>query len=518
MSASVVEARLQFHLLFWYGVMTVAVLFTGMLLAVDLYVIAFLLAATGWLLTLPYHGKISVILSLATFRAAFIMPFVPGRPALWEIGALLAWTGVPISILLRKYPRDTEEIIRENRWVFLGAVFYSLVLLVTMKARGVGFGALGGSTGGGRFYLQQILSAIFPFIFVMVPLKEKVFSRLVIIQLVLTSTYIVSDFAFSVFPLTAQPLLYFLELTTDAANYEKRMLGFGIRRYQSLGWFFPNVIYLLLILYHSRDFFGRRLFWLIPLMLGSVAVSLLSGSRSILVITPAVVLILLWAERFFDTRKLILGGLLAFFALVLVYGNTQHMPLSVQRAVSFLPGIHVDSQAANDAQSTLVVRRILARLGWRMVPQYLWLGRGFSVDLTHMRRTGYEATIEVHLATGRFYNGLIGLLVNTGLLGTLGFLMFIYGGSKIALRVLGMVRRHGAETVLFRIGVLMAAMWLVDVFFFFFLHGDAEQGLRRFGLQAGALLAVERLIRERIARETAAAEAESPEEFPALSG
>ncbi|MCP5522049.1 MAG: hypothetical protein H7A46_10935 [Verrucomicrobiales bacterium] len=149
MSASAVEVRLQFQLLFWCGVIAVAMLVSGMLLAANVYMIVFLLGAFGWLITLPYHAWLSVIVATVMFRAAFIVPFMPGRPHLWEVGVLLAWTGVPLTILLRKGCRDAGTVYRDNRWVFIGTMLYCLVLVVTMLARGFGLHVLGSEEAGG---------------------------------------------------------------------------------------------------------------------------------------------------------------------------------------------------------------------------------------------------------------------------------------------------------------------------------------------------------------------------------
>ncbi|MCB1126564.1 MAG: hypothetical protein KDM81_08720, partial [Verrucomicrobiae bacterium] len=497
MSASAGDVRLQFQLLFWYGVITVAMLITGMLLAANLYAIAFLLGAFGWLITLPYHAGISLVLSTICFRAAFIIPFMPGRPYLWEVGALLAWTGVPLLLLLRKYPADTGYVIQSNRWLFGGLILYCLTLFATMFYRGVGLNVLGSSTGGGRLYAQQLLCAILPLLFVLVPLKERTFVRLVLLQLLLTGSFMVSELAFSVAPGVARPLLYFFEISTDAAFFELQSMSFGIRRYQSLGWFFSSFIYVLLILYRPRDFLGKRAFWLLPLIVGRYMISLLSGSRTTAALTPIMVVLLLWAQRFFDPRKMVLIGLSSLFILVFVYSQAERFPLSVQRAVCILPGIKVSSQARYDAEGTWAMRRTLRQIGLRMVPDYLWMGRGFSVSLQRVDSDRFDAALEQHLRAGRFYNGSIGLLVNTGLVGFCGVLAFFYGATRLAGGVLARVRRLGAEDVATRAALFIAVTWIVEVCFFLLVHGDSEMALRRFGLLAGLLLAAHRLVRQR---------------------
>lgn len=497
MSASAVDVRFQFQLLFWYGVITLATLITGMLLAANLYAIAFLLAAFGWLITLPYHASISIVLSTICFRAAFIVPFVPGRPYLWELGTMLAWTGVPLIILLRKYPADTGRTIRENRWIFIGVIAYCAVLVATMLVRGVGLNVLGSSQGGGRFYLQQIICAILPLLFVLVPLGEKTFARLILLQLALTASYLISELAFTVLPGGFASLLYFFEISTDAAFFELQSMSFGIRRYQSLGWFFTSFIYLLCVLYRPRDFFGRKGVWLLPLILGAYVISLFSGSRTTAGLTPIVVVMLFWAQRFFDPRKLLLGGLIAIFSLLFIYTQAERFPLSAQRAVCVLPGIDVAAQARFDAEGTWHIRKTLRQIGLRMAPDYFWIGRGFTVSLDPVSSERFDAVLERHLRNGRFYNGTIGLLVNTGIFGLGSMLVILYGASKLAFRIIGHVRQHGAEDLATRAALFVAVVWLTDMCFFLIVHGDSEWALRRFGMLAGLLIAASRVIRAR---------------------
>ncbi len=499
MSASAVDVRIQFQLLFWYGVITVAMLLTGMLLAANLFAIAFLLAAFGWLITLPYHAGIALVLSTIMFRAAFIVPFVPGRPYLWEIGAMLAWTGVPLTILLRKYPSDTATVIRENRWILLGCLLYSAVLVVTMMARGVGLNILGSEQGGGRFYMQQILSAILPLLFVLIPLKEKMFIRLLILQLALTGTFIVSELAFSVFPGTLRNLLYFFEISTDAAFFELQSMSFGIRRYQSLGWFFTSMVYLLCVVYRPRDFVSLRGLWLTPLLVGLYGISLMSGSRTVASLTPIVVLLLFWSQRFFGGSKVFFGALLTAGLLVLMYGQADRFPMSVQRAICVLPGINVSSQAAHDAQGTWALRTTLRRIGISMIPDYFWIGRGFTVYMDPVERQRFDAVLEGHLRNGRFYNGAVGLMVNTGVFGFAAMLLLFYGGTRVSWRIVRHVREHGAEDMAMRGMLFVAVFFVVQAVFFLLLHGDSEWAMRRFALQVGLLIAADRLLKERIA-------------------
>jgi hypothetical protein len=103
----------------------------------------------------------------------------------------------------------------------------------------------------------------------------------------------------------------------------------------------------------------------------------------------------------------------------------------------------------------------------------------------------------MHVDNGIFYNGTIGLLVNTGLPGTVFLFMLIIGGSVLSYRILMRIRRHGAEDEFLRLAGLTAALWTANVVSFVFLHGDAETALRAFALPAGLLIACDWHMRRR---------------------
>ena len=114
----------------------------------------------------------------------------------------------------------------------------------------------------------------------------------------------------------------------------------------------------------------------------------------------------------------------------------------------------------------------------------------------------YE-TIKAHLQIGRFYNGFIGLLVNTGLPGLFFMSLFLFGVSLLAWRLLRHLRRYGCDDVLGRLCALLAANWLANVAFFYVAHGDSEFAMRTFGLQSGLLMVASKLRLQQFADQTA---------------
>lgn len=502
------DIRRRFQAFYWYGVIGGVVLLLGMVLAVSAPGVAFLLALIGGMMTLPYHARISLYVATVTFRSSLVFPLL-GRPYFWELAAILGWSGVPITILLREYPEDSWQIVRRNKSIFIGLIIYCATLILIMAVRGVGFGALGSVTGGGRFYVQQILCAIFPLLFIINRLDQKTLVRLFQFQLILSSTYIISDLAYSVFPQKLYDLLYFFELSIDARNFQHQAMTFGIRRYQSLGLVAPSLFLLLLVRYKIQDFFGKRMVWLLPLGVGLIGIGLLSGHRSVVVLPAMTVLIMAWAERFFNVKRILISLAVAISLLASIYVSVPYLPLAAQRALSFLPGLDIDAQALQDARLTWLTRRTLFRLGLADIPDYWLIGRGFGKSLEPAMRSKVDV-IEWYYDQGTFFNGFVGLMVNTGLSGTIGMLLFLYGSLFLAWRVLRYVRRYGAEDPITRVALVCAAQLFVDAFSFLFIHGNAEWAMEYFCVQTGILLAANRFLVPKEALQSQAVEVTGP--------
>lgn len=499
MIANVLDSRLKLQkliLVFGLGVMS---LLLGYALAENAYMTAILTAGVGWLVTLPYHSTLSSHVAVATFGSAFILPFVPGRPFFWEFAALLGWSGLVITISLRRYRPDAGEVLRTNRWLFVGLIAYCVVLLVTMYYRGFGFRVLGSDQMGGRNYFQQLICSVFPILFALCAHSERTLLRLYVLQCLLTATYLVSDFVFSIAPRQLFILLQFFELPNDAVNFESQIERFGIRRFQSLYVVSLGFLCLLLVWRNLAAFFSSRALYLMPLSAVLVGLGVLSGHRYTWLISSIMLAFVAYTQRFFNFRNAVLVSTVGLISLSSLYLLARELPLAAQRVATVLPGINVDPQAREDARGTLEMRRILRKIALDMAPQYLWVGRGFSQSGAGDYSMQWDPTsVTLHVNIGKFYNGFAGLLVNTGLFGLLSMLLFVSAGTAVAWRMMQHIRTHGCEDPFARMCSIVASLWCANVIAFFFFHGDSEWAMKTFSLQAGLLLACHHSLKLRL--------------------
>lgn len=495
-----------------------AALIVGLFLVSAPFLLIVTLCGVVWLLTLPYHSTLAIIVAITTMTSALIIPGIPGRPTWWEMAAVLGWSGAVVTLALRRQADGMAERVLSNRLIFIGVIGYSAVLLFLMYYRGVGIRALGGSGAGGqmggRIYLQQIVCGIFPILLAINPLSPRILMRLFIIQCALTVTFLASDFIFSFGHGPLFDLLLFLELPSDGINFEIQSLRFGIRRFQSLFIFTQGMLLILWLKRPFRDYANRNGVWMWPLTIGLVSLGVLSGHRVLVYTAGVTALVMAWSQRFFRPQRVMLGVFLVAFAYFGAYFYVRDLPLSAQRALSIIPGIPVDRLADEDGRATFDGRIAIRKIGWQLSEQYRWIGRGFG-KMTDMDPGQYRFDMAyLHVDNGIFYNGTIGLLVNTGLPGTVFMFMVLAGGSVLAGRILVRVRRDGAEDQFLRFSGLMAALWTANAVSFVFLHGDAESALRSFALPVGILLACDWHLRKQSVASLAVSAPVSPEVTP----
>lgn len=473
-------------------------LFLGYLL-VDAPFYAIMIAGlVSWLVTIPYHDRLAASCSILFSQSAFIVPFFPGPVYVAEVAALLGLTAIPLAVVFRRYPPDTGRLFRDNWMIFFGLAFYLMTLGTLMYGRGVGVGSLGGGVGGAKIYFQQVAYALVPMVLLLVPLRESLLIRLVVIGFILAFSFFISEVAFAYLPVLRVAVVNLLALPVDAFQFDMVASSFGIRRLQSLYFLCPKLIFGLLVCYSLKCVLGRRSWWLVPAILGLLVVGMVSGHRASLIHTGTVLLVIALVQRAVTPKNFLAGAAGLLVGLAVIYGAVSYMPPAMQRAVSFLPGLNVETVVAMDAKGTWQGRIEVTRRGLDMIPEYFWFGRGFTrySDIYKQSLEAYSST-EYAILQGHFLNGFVGLMVNTGIWGALGMCFMLLGGTLLAVRMIREARRSGFEDGLARLVAVIASLFLVDAVFFFVVEGNVEGAMRRFAFQIAVLIACDRLFRGR---------------------
>jgi hypothetical protein len=362
MSTLAIDSRLKLQLLLWYGVLAVAVLLLGIFLAADLSFIALMVAGVLGLATLPYHAQLAARIATATSISALSLPLVSGGMSVWILGAFLGWSGVAVTILLRRQSPACGETLRRNKWVYIGTFGSCVVLFMLMRINHVGLRSLGSSAQGGRPYFENLLSAIFPLLFAVIELDEKTLFRLIVLQIVLSFTFVLTDVAIATGKF--QGIFYLVQASPDAFNFERMAEQFGLRRFQSLAGVGTGIVLLLFLYNPLRKFLTVRAVWMVPILLTALAIGAVSGHRLVFIGLGFTAFWLALAQRFFSLRNLLLvmGVVLPMLSYIYLFADS--FPLAAQRALYVLPGLKVDALAQMDAESTYFVRVELFKVGW----------------------------------------------------------------------------------------------------------------------------------------------------------
>lgn len=479
----------QFERLLWFGAAMVAVFMFALLMVSNEFLLILAVGGVLWLGLLPYHARLASGMALVTFASAFMVPGFPGRPFVWEFASFLGWSGAVITFALRRYSPDFPVVLRRHRALFIWGALYVAALIFTMKMRGTGLRIFGGDRMGGRVYFQQISVAVFPLLFMMVAFSPRQLVKLYIWQCVLSLSFIVSDLALAAGP-AMYWLLNFLELSNDSLSFEVASMTQGIRRFQSFASVSLAFFQLLLVLVPIRDFINRRAWFTLPPVAIILVLGFLGGHRALLVMVGVTFLWVGWAQRVFTPARVIILSFIIGMGLATAYLIGDRLPLAAQRALTVLPGIRLDAFAEQDAAATLHGRSLMRNAGMRLIPHFLWVGRGFGhTDTVQAQWMTDDPNVNAQIESGTFYNGPVGLLVNTGLAGGVSMLAFVACGAAVAIRILKKIREIGCDTPFRRLCSVVAGLYLTHTFVFIFLHGDSQFAMLLFALQTGLLIA-----------------------------
>jgi hypothetical protein len=469
----------------------------GVQITNGVFAVAATLAGAAYLFTAGVNYRWLAVVLLVLRPAAVIVPFMPGRPFLWEVCVMLAWPSLIFALMINRLSLPHWRVDRRETWALGLLAGYAVVIVVLMLARGVGFRALGGEQMGGRFYMQQVILLVVPLLLIVADPKRSTLIVALVIGWCLSTTYLISDFALAWGGPRFYPVLRFFELPTDAINF---FVGFeltGVRRYQSLWFVGTAIIACTCVACSLRDCFGRRAFIAIPILLGAFLLALGSGHRTVLVQTVFLFAFLSVFQRFWTPLRALAAGCTAMMFVAAIYLAAPSLPVSVQRSISFLPGIEVTGQAKDDATATLRDRLEVLEMGIRDVPKYWLVGRGFGMqrfDLAPAAGGG----IEEQYANGLFYNGFVGSILKMGLPGLFCTLGFVLVTSKAALHLVDLVRDCPPHdwTAFHRLSLYVSAQWFSLTAFFYFFHGDAGDWAQTFMLPAALVFMCRRKLQE----------------------
>ena len=488
-------APLRLHLI--YGVCLPLALLLG-------YMLAEPLDSTSMGLVLLVFSVLAVPLLMQWYHPMLIMSWnacispymLPGRPYLWMLMVLAS--GV-FALLARATNPTNKRVPSPTIARSLFAVL--IVVLVTAFATGgAGFHSLGAiKSYGGKFYIYILLAVAGYFVFTCKPIPDNramlylgLFFLPGITAVISNLVYMAGPnfyFLFDLFP----PDLAVTQAQGENSTYEVAVRITGLVSASLAIWCF------LLGRYGINGIFDLTRPWRGIIFIGAIGAGLLGGFRSSFVYFLMVFSILFILQGLWRTKTLFI----VLTAAVLSFGGlayyAEQMPLSVQRAVSFLP-ISVNPAAKMDADASVDWRLDMWRKLLPEVPQYLFKGKGYMInptDLYLMEESvarGYVSSADVAALAGDYHNGPLSIIIPFGIWGVLAFGWFFLASVRVLFRAY-----HYGRPEHFNLNSLLLALFLARLLAFCFVAGSIYADMAYFVGLVGFSVALNGELRQPVA-------------------
>jgi hypothetical protein len=224
-----------------------------------------------------------------------------------------------------------------------------------------------------------------------------------------------------------------------------------------------------------------RLGWLTLFL----AAGLYSGFRSFLISVAFIFIVAFFIEGLHRTRYMAIALVCAVISGGFLYTYASKLPLSVQRAICFLP-VDVNPDVKQMAQASIDWR---VQMWETLIPEasrHLWKGKGYHLDPGELSLADENATrgngisAEASMVAGDYHNGPLSILIPFGIWGTTVFCWFLYATGR-------MLVRHCASgnPALLNINRALLACFIGKILTFMLVFGSISSDLAWFTGIAG---------------------------------
>ncbi|MGD1086484.1 MAG: O-antigen ligase family protein [Verrucomicrobiota bacterium] len=447
-----------------------------------------------FVLALPFllHSYLPIL--LFCWNATLIAFFLPGAPAFWMVMTFA-------SFLLLVVQRGISPNLRflSVPSLNLPLLLLAMVVVITAAARGgIGLHALGSSMSNGRKYVE-LLAAIAGY-FVLssqeIPRKR-------------AALYASLFFAGGVTPALAD-LIYvagskfywlynlFSSQQARALAGSESLVSLGIFRIEGVSWASVAFCCFMLVRYGIKGILDPRRPWRLLLLLAVFVVGLFGGYRSRLFLIGMFFLVQFFLEGLWRTWLMPVVLVMVAVAAGVVFAFSDRLPEAVQRSVSFLPGVKVESAVVEDAAYSVQWREDMWREVVPQIPTYFWLGKGYGFtenDLfvaNQMVQSGMAPTYDPFILAGEYHSGPLSLLLPLGIFGTLAFVWFLIAGWRAVWR-----NYRFGDPDLRLINTFLLTFYMVRAIYFFSIFGALETDLAFFAGTAGLSVALNGGLRQK---------------------
>lgn len=433
----------------WYGIVNETVLIS-------------VLPAVGFLAVfMATHLNLWFLLTLSIFASYFYIAPLSNATDLFFLSAVGCAT---ITFLRNVFFRVADK---NDSLVLLRVSVLSIlaVLIYTVSFRGFGLRIFGSPQWGGAQYLEIFVCIGFFLSSSSVQLPWKHLKKSIIILCFLSfSVFVVQLIHQFVSESLSSALESYIRLSSsfNISLYELQKTS-SVLRLQPAMFAAPYMLLLGLLMLKEkiRGNLKFLIFFLFAFILAGI-----SGHRIAMLRIVLITFFYLVLEKSIDSKKMILGfGTMLFLSLVFLVMFANHLPLSFQRMIAWIPFADISYLARESAQSTSEWRIDMWRILLEQeVPKYLWLGKGFLWDFSEAyANTQIGAATSFFIATHQYHSGPLFLLVDLGVWGFVSVTCFVIFTIKTHLKYLHFDWRFedakNAHTVFLAVFISEAALF-----------------------------------------------------------
>jgi len=494
------------RLLITYAICIPLAIFVGYLLTVPMdYSSLGLLGIVFILLISPLFIKWYYPFLLFGLSAPMTCFFLLGSPPLWQVAVIIS-LGIAV----------VERTVNANR-KFLSApmmvwplLFIAALVLITAKLTGgINLHAMGGEGGGGRKYVNLLLgiAAFFALTCRSVPPDRRRFYLMLFFLPAIFGVF--SDLAL-VLPSPFNYIGLLFPPTTTYSPDEMELNPVATLRFRGLSFAAAAVPYYLLARYGLRGIFLANKWWRPVVLAVFFGLSMLGGFRNMFVAFVLTCVLMFFLEGLHRTRLVLIvliagalgaGGLGVF---------SDRLPRTIQRSMCFLP-FKWKTDVVMDAQGSTEWRLRIWQAVWPKVPQYLVLGKGYSLSREDFEMIGQgefarrqfshiDASEESLAISNDYHSGPFSTLICFGLWGAIGMLWLMGASTWVSFRNF----RHGPPALKV-FNIFMLASILYHNFSFFFIFGAFDNDIAYYAKMIGFSIAMNGGVARFAPRKTAAA-------------
>lgn len=429
----------------------------------------YLLCATPMAVLVLSLPETILVLTIALFASDITIPRLPAGLNLFYLTAALISVLLPVSAFISR--RQVQ-----SKWPppVLFLIIFAGVLIFTAALRGTGLQILGTKQWGGRIYIQLLIGVSVVLASRYVCLTENHWKHAV---LGLFLFGLSGGIAQLIFTLSNGQIYQHLMLFENSGNVAPLIGSMRsspeMLRIQNLS-LAPAFFCMWALCIRPQGILS--LLYRIALaciVVGSIGIA---GHRISLAYVALIPLIFHLIRPGGKIKKVLAtsAGIAAILFVFSLFATS--LPLPFQRVLTLVPYAEVSPIVKADTAESAMWRLEIWKRVWEEVPNYLWLGKGFTFSgsdfaLSYRAVNTWEATIRVAIECHNYHNGPLGLLLDLGILGLLSASCFMIA---VCVRHSKLTRQAWKSAMLARFHVVFLSLFIAQTLIFWFLYGDMK--------------------------------------------